>query len=162
MEVSVRTIGVWGLAAVLVGCAGAKRVTPQEISAAERPLDAPFQQKRSIVADNLLLELSANFYDAVALPALQAELHELQREKTDEHDEYRWINKSGGVEVPLRFALGATEYAILEKATLRVMHRGPMTLRSVASGHVIVIVDAAADMSQLQEFRIEDGLVRTK
>lgn len=155
-----RKIGRWSLVAILIGCAGPTLATPEQIRAAEQPLDAPFQEKRAVVADDLLLELSANFYDTVSLPALQAELHELQRVKTGDHDEYRWTNKSGGVEVPLRFALGATEYAILERATLRVMHAGPMTLRSVASGHVIV--DAAAGMSQLQEFRIEDGLVRTK
>jgi len=145
---------------MLVACAGPKLATPEEIEAAEAPLDAPFQQKRAIVADDLLLELSANFYDAVGLPALQPELHELQRATDGDHDEYRWTNKSGGVEVPLRFALGETEYAILRNATLRVMHRGPMTLRSVASGHVIV--DAATGMSNLQEFRIEDGVVRSK
>jgi hypothetical protein len=104
--------------------------------------------------------VSANFHDAVVQPAVQKDLHALQLVKGGDRDEYRWSNHAGGVEMPLRFAIGRTEFAILQRATLRVLRRGPMRISSIVSGNVLV--DESGSLTRAEEYRIEDGTVQAK
>jgi hypothetical protein len=153
----------WWLASAamaVAACGSPRLASREEVAAAERRLDAPFLEQRGVLGDELVIEVSPNFDRAVVRPAVHRDLHGLELEKGEDRDEYRWSNNGGGMEMPLRFSIGGTEFAILHRATLRVLRRGPMQLSSVVTGNVLV--DERGALTRAQEFRIEDGAVRAR
>jgi hypothetical protein len=111
------------LAAVLAatGCgATPEPVSAESVAANEAALLAPFGVARTLVADRLVIEMTANFYDELVLPALA----------DGAQDEERVTRQDGGTEViyrnrsprtQLRLAIGSTQMFVLEEARIVVL-----------------------------------------
>ena len=151
------------LVLALWSCAGGgakNAVRPELLAAEEARLLAPFGQPRAVVSDVIRFDISANFYPEVSRPAISPELHKFSRSEEPDGDVYRWSSR-GGLQSPLKFWVGQTQFVALRSATLRVRGSGPVVLQVTASGQVTESQRGAA-LQDWQELRIENGVFRRR
>ena len=155
------------LLALAAGCVGPSSeanslVVEQEV----RRLLLPFQTRRGLVCDELLIEITANFNEMVTRPAaVNTQSQRVTRRIGDGFVEYQWLNLVGTLESHFLFRIvGAeghdvalNEFAALQSVRLRVLEEGALTFRISARGNVTV--DEAGRQRDVQEFRIVDGRV---
>jgi hypothetical protein len=151
----------------LAACSGGEQ-KPEPNPANQNPaVDAglqryrePFQQPRTIVADELEIVISPNFFDsAIGLPGINRQVHDATRETTASGTEYRWVNLQGGTQIPLKLVIGRQGFTILKEARLKVLAgNGPVTFRVTAGGGVQIV--EGSQTRTVNELRIEDGVVR--
>jgi len=156
-------VAAFGLTAavVVLGCAGPSYASKEEVALAEARLLAPFQVERDVVADTLVIEISANFYGQVARPATNPRLHEMDLTTVDGDDVRHWSSR-GGLQSPLRFRVGEVDFAVIKTATLRVLGSGkPMTLTVRAAGEVSEVRPGSA-VKNWREIRIQEGAFRPR
>ena len=145
-----------GTAFLASACGSAREVTREEFEMAEMRLLAPCKAQRAVVANTLEIEVSPNFENRVARPAVNNAIQGFKPSEEGGDVVYRWTSE-GGLQNPLRFELEGIEFAILRAATLRVRGSGKeMALRIVASGSVTEAANAGG-MRNGNEFRVEDG-----
>jgi hypothetical protein len=134
-------------------------VQPEVLEREEARLLAPFSEPRQVLAQDLEITMSANFFKRVGTPALTPPLHVRSIERDGEADVYRFVNKSGGVEVPLRLMLEETRFVILNTIVLRVLAKSSVTLRALAQGDV-TILEAGRPRLDVPRTEIVDGVWR--
>lgn len=145
-----------GLALVLAGCEAVDTSAPEEqVEAAEARLRSPYEQERAVMSEELLIDITANFYSDVGRPAVQSQLHELKRTEEDGIDIYRWTS-TGGIQNPLTFTIGKTRFVALQSATLRVRGRGEYAFNTTAAGNVTV--SEAGQLQNCREVRVAEGM----
>ncbi len=149
-----------GVLITVAGCASNRPSSPPALQGlaranAERRLTAPFRVKRAVIADHLVFEVSANFDALVTRPATGVE-HRLERRKQEGQVESRWTSKAG-IQAPLRFKVGASDFLAIRTARLRVTRRGALGFSVIARGKVSVA--DTGGMKNLEEFRVADGVV---
>ena len=150
---------------LLLGCAAPAPAKPSEdpsVAPELARLRAPYQESRAVVADRIEIVMSANFFNTEwGAPSVDRGLHEASHQKLATQDEYRWLNRAGGTQVPIRFAVGNTKFLALQSARLRVLGNGErITLDVAAEGHVSVL--EGARRKDCEELRIEGGALRTR
>ncbi|MEM7202778.1 MAG: hypothetical protein AAF628_21115 [Planctomycetota bacterium] len=140
----------------MVAACASTAVSPSQQAEEEQRLLQPYLTERAIMADELSIDLSPNFYAEVARPALTRELHRMQQTVEAGDQVYRWTS-TGGLQTPLRFRIGATDFAVLAGATLRVRGSGQaFALSTTASGRVTESA-TGTPLVQCREIRIEEG-----
>lgn len=153
------------LLAIMLGCAGAPaRRVPTDASV-QRELDrlrAPYQVKRTVVADRIEVTMSANFFNTEwGEPSIDRALHEASHRSVERREERTWVNRSGGTQLPLRFAVGDCTLVALHSASLRVLGNGePIALAVLATGAVSVLT--GAERRDGAELSIDDGTLRLR
>ncbi len=147
-----------------LGCASgtAPKVDSPEVVRELERLRAPFQTERTIVADRVEIEMSANFYGTEwGAPSIDRSLHEFSSKKEANRDEYRWTNRAGGPQVPLRFMVGKQRFVVLRSASLHVLGGGQAVVFGVTAAGAVSILEGTA-RRDVAEFRIEDGVLRAR
>lgn len=150
-------------ALAVAGCAGSApstSVRPELLAAEEQRLLAPLMQQRALVCDSVRFDISANFHHQVARPAISPEIHKFSREQQDDGDIYRW-SSSGGIQSPLKFWIGQTQFVALRSAVLCVRRSGALALEVTAKGRVTESQQGMA-LRDWQEIRIENGAFRRR
>src|SRR5262249_2053871 len=105
----------------------------------------PFTHDQTIIAEELDIEMTSNFFADLAQPSVDPGRQSQSHTKTAEADEYRWINRTGRTEVPLRLALGKQQYRVVREARLRVLTGNvPVRLRVLAGGDVKIVEGSQA------------------
>jgi hypothetical protein len=157
------TIGLHCLASLAL-CTACRTDAPRpdpaspQLVAEERRLLQPFREQRALLADRIEIEISPNFFDSVAQPAISPGMHRTDHVRADGADEYRFRNESGGVEVPLDFGIGNTNLIALRTAVLRVRNTpGAPMLRVLASGNIVE--SAGGKVTHPQQVRYDDGVL---
>lgn len=141
--------GWWLVLPLLTGCASTG-VPEQQVKAEEARLLQPFQADRTVVADEVHIDLSANLDDEVARPAAG------KRSLEDGDIVFRWITPPG-MQTPLRFQIGNTRLFAMRSATLRVRGSGkPVALAAQAVGQATEAVGNGSPVD-CSEVKIEDG-----
>lgn len=156
------TLGFLLLAACVTDTNKPRKDPDPQVAVSLERLRAPFQNPQIVVADHLEIEMSANFYGTeFGQPGIDRGVHDAKHTLTPEADEYVWVNRSGGTELPLKMTLGRHSFVILKDARLKVLTgNGKVTLKSAATGQVRVLEGKA--VRPMQEVRIEDGVVRSR
>jgi hypothetical protein len=143
------------LVLALYGCQSSQ-VDPEVRHREEQRLLAPFTQPRAVLGNDVVIECTANFDAEIARPAISPAMHQMTRKKGDGYDEYRYLNKSGGLQFPFRFQIGKTSVTALESAVLRIRTgRSAMALKVEATGLVSVGVDQRVEKPA--RWLVEDG-----
>ncbi len=154
------------LLALAAGCVGpSSEANPLMVEQEVRRLLLPFQTRRGLVCDELLIEITANFNEMVTRPTVNTQSQRLTQQIGDGFVEYQWLNLVGTLESHFLFRIvGAeghdvalNEFAALQSVRLRVLEEGTLTFRITARGNVTV--DEAGRQRNVQEFRIVDGRV---
>src|SRR5690606_8906959 len=92
---------------------------PSLVEAREQQLLAPFGETRTIVADRLDIEMTANFHDELTRPAVLPGSQDEQRiERPDGGTELRYTTSSATT--PLRFVIGNTDLRVTRAARIGV------------------------------------------
>lgn len=147
--------------ALLAACAGPVPVSAEKLAAEEDRLFRPFVAQQIVVADEVEVVVSPNFFNRVGQPALDSTLHSRNVVRTADAEEYRFVNQRGGVERPLRLLIGETQFQALRTATLSVLPSGAaMTLQVVARGDVNVL--ANGKRRDVPAIEIRDGAWRDR
>lgn len=143
-------------------CAGPVAVPTERIAAEEVRLLRPFTAPQIVIAEEVEVTVSPNFFNRVGQPALDPRLHARTVARTAGNvEEYRFVNQRGGVERPLRMLIGETQYHALRTATLSVLPSGSdMTLQVVARGDVSVLADGKR--RDVPSIEIRDGAWRDR
>ncbi|MBI5850704.1 MAG: hypothetical protein HZB39_06645 [Planctomycetes bacterium] len=132
------TLVAWVFLVVVVfACGGPPRpVDELEVAAAEGGFVAPFAKPTTIVADELVIEMTANFYDELATPA---GINGSQRvARPDGGSEYVFRNATPGGH--LTFLLRQTEIVVLRSARIVVFGgRHALTFDLAATGRVSIV-----------------------
>ncbi len=127
---------------LFVACAGPAPVAGDRVAAEEARLLRPLVTPQVVVAEEVEVTVSPNFYNRIGQPALDPRLHARTVVRAGDIEEYRFVNQRGGVERPLRMLIGETQIHALRLATLRVLPSGSeMSLQVVARGDVSVLAD---------------------
>lgn len=146
---------------LLAACAGPVPVSAEKLAAEEERLLRPFVAPQIVIAEEVELTVSPNFFNRVGQPALDPILHTRTVVRTPAAEEYRFVNQRGGVERPLRLLIGETQYHALKTATLSVLPSGAaMTLQVVARGDVSVL--AGGKRRDVPAIEIRDGAWRDR
>ncbi len=145
------------LASAVVGCGGgAKPVDELELAAAEGRFIVPFTRPSTLVTDDLVIELTANFYDELGMPALLDGLQKSERKsRPDGGTDYLYRNQSPGAH--MTFLLRQAELLVLRSARITVLGGArELALDLDANGRVSVVdVDGRRDGSR---FRVSGGV----
>ena len=149
-----------GVALLLSGCAGNPPADPVEVRRAEELIMAPFETERTIVADELVITMTANFHEHLIRTSMVAGVQEeARKELPDGGTEYLYMNHATNGDPPMRFKLGQTEFGILSRANITVLGgRNDMTLKLDATGNVTIKQDGRFE--DCQSVRIENGSYR--
>ncbi len=155
------------LLVLFAGCgAAAVEANPALVDLEVRRLLLPFQVRRGVVCDELLIEITANFNEMVSRPAAGARRQRMTRLVGDGYVEYQWLDLANLPENYFLFRIvgtedhqvAANEFAALQSARLRVYEGGQeLTFRVTARGQVTV--EESGQRRELQEYRIDDGRV---
>lgn len=128
--------GVW--LGLLAACASSRPADSVSTAAEERRVLEAFAVARGIVADEVRIRISPNFYNRITRPATSRNLHRFEREKRADRDVERWVNVAGGLQQPLSFSILRTELVALRSAEIEILRRGPLTLQVLMRGQVTV------------------------
>lgn len=150
----------WSLALVLLAACGGgpapKTADPETVARHETELLAPFETNSTVVADDLALDLTANFWgSALGLPALLPDSQSQSRKALpDGGAEYLFENRATGAS--MTFLLGSTQIRVRHMARVRVLGgKHDYTLDVDATGRVSVVdKDGRRDGSR---FRVRAG-----
>ena len=144
------------------GCASAPREVPaEEVARAEARLLVPYKAARTVVCDHLDIDISPNFDSVVSRPATSPQLHKVSRKEDGDDTVVSWTS-NGGLQQPLRFQVGAIDFAVLQTASLRVRGgRTGLVLSTSASGRVTETQDGAS-LRNWNEIQIQDGVARPR
>lgn len=97
---------------------------------------APMQERLSVFASRLKVDVSRELFDKFSYPS-DSDRHQM-RFTPGPPSTYRFRNIGGGVDVPMKFVIGKQTYLVLGTAELRVHWTGPARLDLEAGGTIIV------------------------
>ncbi len=130
----------WSLALVLLASCGGgpapKTADPEAVARRETELLAPFETNSTVVADDLAVDLTANFWGpTLGMPALAPDKKPLPGGGSS----YRFENPDPGA--PMTFLLGSTRILVKHSARLRVLggKQDDYVLDLDATGRVSVV-----------------------
>ncbi len=126
---------------LVLGCAGPAAVDPAVVEATEQQVLAPFEVEQTIVADDLVLSMTANFYHLVQR-RLNPAVHEVERKpRADGGTDYEFRNRVGDSQ-PIRLVVLGTTFGVLKTARISVLGgRHAFTLDAAATGEVTLVRD---------------------
>ena len=149
----------WVLCVAFGACqgSGAPPVPEQVIEREADQVLAAYQEPWAVVCDDLVVEITANFYETVSHPAVDASLHSRTQDDGEKVRTTRWVNRRGGLQGAFRIAIGATTFAAVRSLELRVLKgTHAFTLDASATGNVTVRRGDGAPRDAAL-FRIRDG-----
>ena len=154
------------------GCGGAP-VTPEKARLAEHKLLSPFLQKRTVVCNDLLVEITPNFHLNVSNPGVDRRLQRFDRVQKQALVEKVWSNLTGSRAGWFTVTIGEvsdptdvsgmagprTIYKVMNQFSLHVRERGEMTLSARATGPLVAVEDAGTPARNVKEFAIVNGFL---
>ena len=153
--------GAWSVACLcltVAACGGGPQPVDDEFMAREEArLVEPFAVDRSLVADDLEITMTANFYSRLALPSILPGVQEEETNKRpDGTTEYVMRTRPDS---PLRFELDATKFYVMKTARVTVLGgRSDLTLRAEVDGNVSIVENGVR--RDTGSVRIENGSFR--
>lgn len=163
----------WVVLAALVGCSSPEPVAPERAAAVERQFLQPFVDGGEIGCGELVVEVTANFVNNVAQPAIDTNLHSARKVPGDGYTDTVWTNKTGTLQGAFVVAIGEVDqftdeayvrgrqmkFTVLRQVTLRVFEgRREMTLAVDAKGPPLVQT-RGEEVRDLRQFRVLNGVV---
>ena len=141
----------------IVGCGGAKLADPKAVALEELRLIAPFEQQQTLIATELSMTMTANFYSQL-IQGTAANLHEAKVTPTDDGGTiYEFRPKLPGAP-PMKFTIGKTRFLVEEYMKLSVLGgRHALTLDASARG---VSWQRGEQKTHLRQVEIADGMFR--
>ncbi len=154
------------------GC-GATPATAEQQAQAERRLLAPFLAPREVGCDALLVELTGNFDDNVARPAVDASRHDFRREPGDGFVDHVWTNRAGTADAAFVITIGeppqlgeqgwrqgaSTKFRVVNQLCVRVFAgRHALTLRASTVGDYAFVKDGTGKARDVRRFTIPDDV----
>ena len=123
------------------GCGAPARPVADPVAVAEMEtrLLATFEAPSTVVADDLVIEMTANFFDDLGLPAVLGGMQEQERKpRADGGADYLFRNKTGSSS--MSFLLATTRIEVLRTARISVFGgRKDLTLDFDAGGRVSLV-----------------------
>ncbi len=169
-------LGLLGLG--LGGCqttaVRATSLAPAELLKAEEHLLAPLRARSIVIADQVVIHISPNFYDKIGQPPGGV------RTTGAGADEILWdvrgqsaLHQPGkpgtaaSAAVPLakselEFIIEGTIFLVTGALRLRILHKAPPTLRITAKGDVRLLTERATKEQRFIELRFDQGRVHGK
>ena len=154
-----------------------KKSLPAEVAVAEKDLLAPLRPKNIVIANDVLVQVSPNFFNKVTRPSggvrrRTEHAEEIvwdvrrpikMREKGDHRPPGAPTNSAAAVGRPeLKFVIEGTMFLVTNKLHMRILHRAPPTLLIAAKGDVRLLTDKAANEQRFEELRFDQGRVKGK
>lgn len=149
--------------------------TPAEIVKAEDDLLKPLRARNIIIADQILMQISPNFYNKIGRPpggvrqsggnADEIVWSVRDPVKTRAQGEHARPGTGGNVAVPvgvaeMEFVIEGTIFLVTDKLRMRVLHSAPPTLQISATGDVRLLTERAMKEQLFLELRINQGKVQ--
>lgn len=161
----------------LTACAGTP-ATPAETKLAERRMLQPFLRDVEVRCDELVVEMTGNFYVNVSQPAIDVRQHDARKEPGAGWLDTVWVNKLGApggaflvvigeaspVEVPGRLVTTQTRFRVGHQVRFRVFEgEHPLTLVVRATGAPVRITEGASrGVQEGRELVVVDGDARVR
>jgi hypothetical protein len=166
----------WGVAA-LIGCigvfvagCGTTPVSKERAAMEERQMLEPFLKDRTVVCNDLLVEITPNFHLNVSNPGVDKRQQRFDRVEKEALVEKVWSNLTGTRAAWFTVTIGEvsdptdvsgksgprTTYKVMNQFMMRIRERGQMTISARASGPVVVVNEAGMARS-VREFSIVNG-----
>lgn len=164
-------LAVCGLAA---SCSSGP-VTEEKVSVVSSRLLAPYLTGNEVGCDELVVEMTANFYPNVGRPSTDPRLHKVVRTRKDGFDETTYLNLTGAPEGAFVVAVGEldaigekgwvkgrrTTFTVLQAFTMRTpVGTHEYRLDAEAKGAPFVREDGK--LRELREFRIQGGILHAR
>ena len=160
-----------GLAA---SCSSAP-VTEEKVSVVSGRLLAPYLSGNEVGCDELVVEMTANFYPNVGRPSTDPRLHKVVRTRKDGFDETTYLNLTGAPEGAFVVTVGEldamgekgwvkgrrTTFTVLQAFTMRTPV-GTHEHRLDAEAKGAPFMREAGKVRELREFRIEGGILHAR
>ncbi|HLQ37371.1 MAG TPA: hypothetical protein VK348_06205 [Planctomycetota bacterium] len=157
---------------MLAACSSAP-VPKERVEQEERRLLAPFLGGAEVGCQELLVELTGNFVPDVSRPAEDKKLHRASKEQGVGYTDSIWTNTLGGPDSAFVVTVGEpdqftehgivhgrmTRFTVLNQVRLRVFEGKHAMALSVRASGTPLIWKAAAEVRDLTEFRVEDGVL---
>jgi hypothetical protein len=155
----------------------ARPTTPAELVKAEDDLLRPFRSSSIVIADQVVMQISPNFYAKIGRPPGGV------RKKGSNADEILWSvrdpvvrrqqgehaspGNSAGVAVPvgvseMEFVIEGTIFLVTNSLRMRVLHTAPPTMQIAATGDVRLLTERAMKEQLFTELRFNQGKVHGK
>ncbi|MHC4513617.1 MAG: hypothetical protein ACYTGW_12570 [Planctomycetota bacterium] len=149
--------------------------TPAELLRAEDDLLKPLRARSIVIANNVVVQISPNFYEKIGQPPGGV------RRSDGQADEIIWdVRKQIAVRQPgdhsqpgtrastavplamseLEFIVEGTIFLVTGKLRLRILHQAPPTLQISARGDVRLLTERAMKEQRFIELRFDQGRVR--
>jgi hypothetical protein len=166
--------GAFLVLSALAACASGP-ATPEQREAAELRLLAPYLRSTEVGCAELVVEMTANFHPHVSQPAVDKNVHRVERRQDGDAVETIWTNVAGDTRSAFKVRIGeqpdfgeqglamgkAMTFTVVNQFRLRVLQgRRELTLDATAGGGYVVVKDAGAPARELREFAIANGVYR--
>ncbi|MEY4675235.1 MAG: hypothetical protein RL148_3019 [Planctomycetota bacterium] len=150
-------------------------VTEEKVAVVSSRLLAPYLGGTEVGCDELVVEMTANFYPNVGRPSTDPRLHKVVRTRKDGFDETTYLNLTGAPEGAFVVTVGEldsmgdkgwvkgkrTTFTVLQAFTMRTpVGTHEYRLDAEAKGAPFVREDGK--VRDLREFRIRDGMVHAR
>lgn len=157
----------------LSGCGGAP-ATSEQRRMAERQFVRPFLQNTEVACAELEVDITPNFHLHIGVPGTHPRLHRFDKEDKQALVEKTWRNilgsRPGWFTVTISEPKDETDvsgtptprttYTVTHQFTLRTHEREAMTLSARATGPVVIVREAGGKPRDVQEFAIDNGVVK--
>ncbi len=150
-------------------------VTDEAVSAVSGRLLEPYLSGREVGCDELVVEMTANFYPNVGRPSTDPRLHKVVRTRKDGFDETTYLNLTGAPEGAFVVAVGEldamgekgwvkgrrTTFTVLQAFTMRTPV-GTHAYRLDAEAKGAPFVREDGKVRELREFRVVGGILHAR
>jgi hypothetical protein len=168
------------LLATLLAACGSSPPPAAQLRDVEQRLLQPFLADVRVDCNELLIEMTGNFYPNVGQPALDERVHRRHREEGPGYHDLIWTNTLGQPETAFLITIGGTaeltatgvdpgpttRFSVHHRVRLRVFQdRHGITLEVLARGvdgsPILLREPGAPGARQVREYRVEDGQRRS-